>query len=578
MSTRYQQRRTILSSLFVGALFALCGVLGVLQYRWIGEVSLAAKERLRGSLQTSLSRLSADFSSDLAAGGRALLPAVSPRTSAMAEEDLSARYLQWKQNARRSQMFHRIALAEVRDQALVLRTMDAETGRFADAPWPAEWTGIKERLESRMGSGPRLRRGPPLPPPDDQGMVFDFPYLAAPFAGASPGPFEGDHASLILDVSPEYARDAIFPELIQRELESGGSLEYQVEVVTRQHPPAVIYRSGVDATIGSMADAMVGLSEPQYDQIFPRASGGGRGRGPGRGPGGDAGRWQMLVRHRAGSLEAVVAQLRHRDLAVTGAILLLMLGSVGALIRYTRKAQKLAEVQMEFVAGISHELRTPLTVIRTAAYNLRGKLAANPAQVERYGLLIQQESGRLTDLVEQVLRFSSANAGRILQSREPLAVEGLIADTLDATKSVLQDAACTVDQRIDPGLPMILGDATALKHALQNLLQNAAKYGSAAEHWIGISASAGAAGSEPSIEIRVADRGPGIPPEEQKHIFEPFFRGRRALENQIHGTGLGLNLTRKIVEAHGGTIGVKSSLHGTEFLVRLPAIPVGGAA
>src|ERR1035438_10258207 len=137
---------------------------------------------------------------------------------------------------------------------------------------------------------------------------------------------------------------------------------------------------------------------------------------------------------------------------------------------------------MEFVAGISHELRTPLTVIRTAAYNLRGKLAANPAQVERYGQLIQQESGRLQDLVEQVLRFSSANAGHVIDNREPLAVEGLIAETLDATKTLLQDASCTVEQRIDPGLPLILGDAVALKHALQNLLQNAVKYGSSAEH------------------------------------------------------------------------------------------------
>ena len=112
----------------------------------------------------------------------------------------------------------------------------------------------------------------------------------------------------------------------------------------------------------------------------------------------------MFVRYRAGSLEAVVAQARWRNLAVTAGVLLLMMASVGALITYTRRAQRLADLQMDFVAGISHELRTPLTVIHTAAYNLRGKLAANPAQVERYGLLIQQESGRLKLLVEQVLR------------------------------------------------------------------------------------------------------------------------------------------------------------------------------
>ena len=575
MSMSNQQRRTILSSVFVGTLFVLCGVLAVLQYRWIGEVSLAAKERLRGTLQASLNRLSVSFSAEVAAACRALLPAELPDTSATAQQALTTRYLQWKLSGRRSQMFRRIAMAQ-HGEGSVLRLLDLETGRMTETPWPAEWSFVKERVEGRIGSGPRQRRGPPQPPPEDQGMVVEFPYVSARGFDGSPDRYPGD--SLILEVNPEYARDVMLPELVQRELEIGGSLEYQVEVVTRQRAPAVIYRSEPGIEIGGNADATVGLSEPQYDLIFQRANGpGGRGRG-GRGPGGDQGRWQMMVRHRAGSLEAVVAQLRRRDLGVTGAILLLMLASLAALIRYTRNAQRLAELQMEFVAGISHELRTPLTVIRTAAYNLRGKLAANPAQVERYGMLIQQESGRLQDLVEQVLRFSSANAGRVIQNREPLEVAGLISDTLDATRSVLQEAACTVEPRIDAGLPMILGDGVALKHALQNLVQNAAKHGASDDHWIGISAAAVAAGSNSAVEIRVADRGPGIPPDEQKHIFDPFFRGRRALEDQVHGTGLGLNLTRKIVEAHGGTIGVKSSEHGTEFLVRLPAMPAEGTA
>jgi len=83
------------------------------------------------------------------------------------------------------------------------------------------------------------------------------------------------------------------------------------------------------------------------------------------------GRWLLSVRHRTGSLEALVQQTRRRNLAVTGAILLLMLAASGALLQFSRRAQRLAELQMEFVAGVSHELRTPLSVIRTAAHNLR---------------------------------------------------------------------------------------------------------------------------------------------------------------------------------------------------------------
>jgi signal transduction histidine kinase len=92
-------------------------------------------------------------------------------------------------------------------------------------------------------------------------------------------------------------------------------------------------------------------------------------------------------------------------------------------------------------------------------------------------------------------------------------------------------------------------------------------------------ASRGGTASAPEIEVRVADRGPGIPADEQRHIFDPFFRGRRAIQDQVHGTGLGLNLVKKIVEAHGGTIRVKSEpSRGTEFIVRLPALPNGDPA
>jgi signal transduction histidine kinase len=81
------------------------------------------------------------------------------------------------------------------------------------------------------------------------------------------------------------------------------------------------------------------------------------------------------------------------------------------------------------------------------------------------------------------------------------------------------------------------------------------------------------------VEIRVTDRGPGIPADEQGQIFDPFFRGRRALQDQIHGTGLGLNLAKKIIEAHGGSIQVKSAaMKGAEFIVRLPAAPAGEAS
>jgi signal transduction histidine kinase len=577
---KHRQRKT-LSWLFVAGLFVLCGVLGVLQYRWIGEVSVAARERLRSSLQANLNRLSSDFSTELAAACRALLPEGSAVDGKADEAEVAERYAQWKKTSRHSQMFRHIAIAEPHNQTLVLRNLDLDQAVFQTVEWPSDWVPVKTHLENMMPSQSRQRRGFPEPQ-EDQGTVFDLPAFGVPTAGRPNGEFvPGESPSLIFDVNPVYVRDVLLPELLQRHLETGGTLEYQVEVLTRQHPPLVIYQSDPGAQVATSADASAGLFEPPYDQIFRRSSArGGRGRGSGRGgPGADSGRWQIFVRHRAGSLEAVVEQARWRNLAVTAGVLLLMMASVAALITYTRRAQRLADLQMDFVAGISHELSTPLTVIHTAAYNLRGKLAANPAQVERYGVLIQQESGRLKELVQQVLRFSSASAGRAIQNPEPLSVPDVLEETLESAQAVIQQAGCVVEKNIDADLPLVMGDPMALKQAVQNLLHNAAKYGAGESHWVGVSASRTGSESDPAVEIRVADRGPGIPADEQAHVFEPFFRGRSALRDQIHGTGLGLNLAKKIVEAHRGSIQVKSVvMKGSEFIVRLPAMPDGESA
>jgi signal transduction histidine kinase len=286
--------------------------------------------------------------------------------------------------------------------------------------------------------------------------------------------------------------------------------------------------------------------------------------------------WDLFARHRAGSLEAVVSRTRQRNLAVTAGVLLLMAASVGALVRYTRRAQRLAAMQMEFVAGVSHELRTPLTVIHTAAYNLQGKLAANPAQVERYGALIQRESARLKELVEQALQFAGAQAGRVVQQLDPLSVEAAIDEAVEASRAAIEASGCVLEKKIEGGLPPVLGDPAALSRALHNLLANAAKHGAEGQ-WIGLFASSVEEGRETMVEIRVADRGHGIPKEEQKRVFDPFFRGRRAVREQVHGAGLGLNLTRRIVEAHGGGMTVRSQpTKGAEFIIRIPAAP-GGA-
>jgi signal transduction histidine kinase len=592
MKIEKDKRRALLSAAFVGAMFVLCGVLAVLQYRWIGEITQAARERLRSGLQVSLNSLSRDFNSEVAAACRVVLPEGPPETMEELRQATVARYLEAKKSGRAMQLFQRIAIAARQDSALALYSLDPERGVFEKAEWPTAWQAVRERLETHFAPS-----GGPFGPPGDTGLVFDMPIFAR--LDGPDGPGEGpprrfpgggrrgggfgrrEMAWALFEINLPYLRDVMLPELFQRHLESSGSLDYQIEVIPRHHPEAPIYLSDPQAPrIGNTADASVGLFEVQLEQVLRRGPGFAMGRGPG-GPGlrlgpppPEAGRWQLLVRHRAGSLEAVVTRARWRNMAVAAGVLLLLVVTAGALVRFTRSTQALAELQMNFVAGVSHELRTPLTVIHTAAYNLRGRTAHNPAQVERYGALIQEQSGRLKDLVEQVLRFASAAAGRVIHESEPVSVESVIERTVSSSRPAIQAAQCTVEQKVDLDLPPVLGDSLALQHALENLVSNAIKYGARDDHWIGIFASRSRENGSPAVEIRVADRGPGIPEDEQEHIFDPFFRGRRAVQDQVHGTGLGLNLARKIVEAHGGTIRVKNGEpNGTEFIVRIPAAP-----
>ena len=579
MIVETKRSRAFYSWLFVAAMLILCGVLGALQYSWIGEVSVAEQERLRENLHENLVRLSDAFNAEITRACVNLLPEGPQTSPAVPEEEYAARYAEWKASGSRPQLIRSFGVVEPHEGAITLKRFDTSSGTLQEADWPPAWTPIRDFLGSRVGGGPGPGWRPQNAQTGEMGYVIEIPHFIRQLPGGPPPPpppGRREIAWLIIELDPAYLQDTMLPEFIERYLGSNGRLDYRAEVVSRANPAERIYTAAGASPIGTRADGNIDLFEVQYDQIFRRQGPPGfREGGRGRGMRGDGGRWELRVRHQAGSLQAVVDRARFRNLAVTAGILLLMLATLAALVRFTRRSQHLAELEMNFVAGVSHELRTPLTVIRTAAYNLRGKLAHNPAQVERYGALIQNESERLTDLVEEVLRFARSKSGHLVQNSEPVAIDSVIHQSIESSKAVVDAARCVVEADIEPGLPLILGDSMALKHALQNLLSNAAKYGAEGAYWIGVSARLITLKDERTIEIRVADRGPGIPQAEQANIFDPFYRGKRALQDQIQGTGLGLSLVKGIVEAHGGTISVESEpMKGTQFVIRIPASDV----
>jgi signal transduction histidine kinase len=530
-------RRETLFTLAAGAAVVLCCILAVLQYRWTGELARADHTRLQSALQSSLTLLSREFNG-IVSGSVASLQPAPPEIEALGRERAYAdRYLRWVGSAAHPEVIGRLGLAiRVADSALPLKIFDRQEQAFIPQPWPPSWLSLQGQLLARVKSQP-------TPPPRDPNLI-EIPRFGDARAGGR------EQEWLIIEPDIQYMKSVLLPELLRRYLGGIGSGSYDVRVAVKDNPEQLILAQG-------------DLSDFEAEAAVDLFTGRSFGRG------GDA-RWHMQVRSRGDSLARLVQQNRARNLAVSGIVLLLLLFSLGLILTLSRRAQRLAEMQMEFVAGVSHELRTPLTVIRTAAFNLKGRVARNPASVERYGELIEGESARLETMVEQVLQFAAAGSGRLVRSKGPVQVKNVVEEALHAMRSVVEDANATVEPAVDPQLPVVRGDGLALRHAVQNLIENAVKYGLNGQRWIGISAEASEDGR--AVRIHVRDRGPGIPKNEQAQIFDAFYRGKRATADQIRGTGLGLNLVKKIAEAHGGRVLLHSAEgQGAQFTIELPA-------
>jgi signal transduction histidine kinase len=144
----------------------------------------------------------------------------------------------------------------------------------------------------------------------------------------------------------------------------------------------------------------------------------------------------------------------------------------------------------------------------------------------------------------------------------------LIEDAVNDRREELSQSGFQVEITVDPNVPAVAGDARLLRTAFENLLSNAQKH-AAGGRWIRVSAVY----SKPENEVRVSveDRGAGIPEDDRSEIFEPFYRGRTAVESQIPGSGLGLSLVRSAAEAHRGTVTVVSEPgRGSTFTLHLP--------
>jgi signal transduction histidine kinase len=232
---------------------------------------------------------------------------------------------------------------------------------------------------------------------------------------------------------------------------------------------------------------------------------------------------------------------------------------------------QLAKLQMEFVASVSHELRTPLAVLMSAADNLADGLVEGEAALQKYGAIVRHQSRSIGNLVDQILLFASTEDSKKQYSVEPLEVAPLMVWIVSSTEGFMKEAGATLEIHGNSEVPCILGNRTGILQCMQNLIGNAVKYGGSDRHIV-LSASAVSSGngSDAEVRISVTDHGIGIEPSELPHIFEPFYRSPRVRAAQIHGTGLGLSLAKRIAESMGGGLSVVSEQSvGSTFTLHL---------
>ncbi len=574
----------------IAVLIGLLAVLATLQYRWIGEISRAEHDRMQASLETGITRFSGEFDRTIAMAFRHFQP-IATDSPATLDTSLQVRWNLWEAQSPWPELIGALWVVEL-DPGDTLRRFDPVTGRLQPAEWPEDLSPIRQSLtERRAGPG----QGPPLFP--------EVPALVMPTHRPERSDFGSTHESELLIVQFDRAIivQKILPTLAREHFPTRVGEETVIEVVEPSPRPRLLWSSNPGAPPIQRPDAtrplmtLAGVAGIARSEGFGGIPGMGAGRGAGRqrgpgphrgrpfgieGPGGEvaptlqdplqplSGAWQVRVSWGPGSLDAMVASTRLRNLAISLGVLALLAVTIVMLLRSAHQAHLLARQQMEFVAGVTHELNTPLAAIRSAGQNLADGVVEERGQVQRYGTMIADEGRRLSAMVAGILEFAGMRASRNLR-RERVELDPLLDAALGSVAHLLESQHAAITRDVEPRLA-VNGDPDALRRVLENLLTNAARYGGPD---VQIRIAARRHGSHAELAIR--NNGPEIDRDDLPHLFEPFFRGRHVESATIRGSGLGLSIVRSIVERHGGTVTVTSRDRETAFVVRLPVADEG---
>ncbi|GAB4194046.1 MAG: hypothetical protein OHK0024_34200 [Thalassobaculales bacterium] len=253
----------------------------------------------------------------------------------------------------------------------------------------------------------------------------------------------------------------------------------------------------------------------------------------------------LRLRHHANVQEALNAQLRTEREA----------------------ANKASQAKSEFLANMSHELRTPLNAVIGFSDVIAGvRLGPDVRRYAEYGSHINTAGRHLLAIINEMLEMSRIEAGRIELDMQPLSLEAVVAGVVSMTSHQAAPRGISVRVSIDPQAGTVVADEQYLRQCLINLLSNALKFSHPGGE---VRLTAVAEGED--LHIAVSDDGLGIAAEDLPNIFEPFSIGGSAATRSRGGIGLGLSITRRLVERHGGSITIASTPgRGTVVTITLP--------
>ncbi|UDL92256.1 two-component sensor histidine kinase [Mesorhizobium sp. PAMC28654] len=235
------------------------------------------------------------------------------------------------------------------------------------------------------------------------------------------------------------------------------------------------------------------------------------------------------------------------------------------------EARRIDRMRADFIANASHELRTPLASIAGFIETLRGPARNDPAAREQFLQIMQNQTGRMARLIDDLLSLSRLEMKPYLKPGTEVDLRQTIESVIDSLGPMARDNGVAIERDFAEGPINVPGDRDELFQVFENLLENACKYGQSGGRVV-VSMARDGDKSEPGIDVTIRDFGPGIPEEHIPRITERFYRVDVETSRTQKGTGLGLSIVKHILTRHNARLSIKSEVgKGAAFLVHLPA-------